>query len=81
MKILFFFTIIRIGPIETGKPNPKMKHLYDFLHFILFDVFFHSNYKKEKYIYNNHKKEVESKITEYKWQTITTLHKYLLTKK
>lgn len=47
-SMIFIFTITIIGPIETGKPNPKKKHLYGFLNFIVFDVFFHSNYKKEK---------------------------------
>lgn len=80
--MIFIFTITIIGPIETGKPNPKKKHLYGFLHFILFDVFFHSNYKKEKiYITIIIKRRVGGKkrnITTGK-QTITTQHKYLLT--
>lgn len=78
--MIFIFTITIIGPIETGKPNPKKKHLHGFLNFILMS-FFHSNYKKEKNIYNNnHKEESLGGETQeyYDWQTITTQHKYLL---
>lgn len=51
-SMIFIFTITIIGPIKTGKTQSKKKQTsVCFLHFILFDVFFYSNYKKrEKYI-------------------------------
>lgn len=87
--MIFIFTITIIGPIETGKLNPKKETVFCTLFCLMSFFFFIVITKRKKKIYNNnHKKESwgrgererEKKTQEYyDWQTITTQHKYLLT--
>lgn len=81
--MIFIFTITIIGPIETGKPNPK-KGTSVWFSALYFDVFFHCLQKGKIYITIIIKRIVWKgglgfrNITTGK-QTITTQHKYLLT--
>lgn len=83
-SMIFIFTITIIGPIETGKPNPKKETSVCFSAlYLVWCLFFIVITKRKKYITIIIKRRVGGRkklrnITTGK-QTITTQHKYLLT--